>query len=195
MQNIAIKGRKFAGKDTVGKYLCEEYGYVQVSFAAPLKRMLASLLADCGYSESMIARMIDGDLKEVPIVELGNKSPRYAMQTLGTEWRNMINENLWVDIAKRKIAMTNDSGWPVVLTDLRFPHEAEALREPDQGDMFDPFKIIEVVRPFSSTGIHESHASEALQEQISADAVMFNTGTISDLRQNVDEVLNFFGVY
>lgn len=187
MLNIAVKGRKFAGKDTVGRFLRDDFEYVQVSFAEPLKKMLAALLKECGYSTDVVDRMIDGDLKEIPVAELGGKSPRYAMQTLGTEWRNMISESLWVDLALRKIKTVNELGFPVVVTDLRFPHEADALREFES-----PFKIIEVIRPFSSTGIHESHASEALQEKIPADAVIFNTSTMDALYTGLSEVLKFF---
>lgn len=192
MLNIAVKGRKYAGKDSVGKSLIDEYGYVRVSFATPLKRMISVLLEECGYDEDEIERMVDGDQKEIPVPELGGKTTRYVMQTLGTEWRDMIHKTLWVDIAKRKISDLNDSGDDVVVTDLRFPHEADALRNPAQADLFDPFRIIEVVRPGSSTGNRDSHASETLQDSIEADAIVMNTGTIADLSVSVGDVLDYF---
>lgn len=187
MLNIAVKGRKYAGKDTIGTELVENYGYERVSFAEPLKRMIAVLLEECGYSEDDIVRMIDGDRKEIPVPELGGKTTRYCMQTLGTEWRDLIHKSLWVDIAKRKIEEHNHNDDEVVVTDLRFPHEAKALRE-----MGDAFQIIEVIRPGSSTGNGEAHASEVLQDEIVADAIIMNTGTIADLSVSVGEVLDYF---
>lgn len=192
MINIAVKGRKYAGKDTVGSVLINGFLYKRVSFATPLKRMISVLLEECGYDEDEIARMVDGDKKEIPVPELGGKTTRYLMQTLGTEWRDMIHKTLWVDIAKRKISNLNDSGEDVVVTDLRFPHEAEALRHPAQDDLFDPFFIVEVVRPGSSTGNGEKHASETLQDSIEADAIIMNTGTVADLSSSVGDVVDYF---
>lgn len=192
MINIAIKGKKYAGKDTVGGLLVNSHTFTRVSFAGPLKRMISVLLEECGYDEDEIERMVDGDKKEIPVPELGGKTTRYLMQTLGTEWRDMIHKTLWVDIAKRKISNLNDSGEDVVVTDLRFPHEAEALRHPAQDDLFDPFFIVEVVRPGSSTGNGEKHASETLQDAIEADAIIMNTGTIADLSASVGDVVDYF---
>lgn len=186
MLNIAVKGKKYAGKDTIGTELVENYGYERVSFAEPLKRMIAVLLEECGYYEDDIVRMIDGDRKEIPVPELGGKTTRYCMQTLGTEWRDLIHKTLWVDIAKRKIEEHNHNGDEVVVTDLRFPHEAKALRE-----MGDAFQIIEVIRPGSSTGNGESHASEVLQDEIVADAIIMNTGTIQDLSDNLEQAVDY----
>lgn len=192
MINIAIKGKKYAGKDTVGGLLVNNHTFTRVSFASPLKRMVSVLLEECGYDEDEIERMVDGDQKEIPVPELGGKTTRYVMQTLGTEWRDMIHKTLWVDIAKRKISDLNDSGDDVVVTDLRFPHEADALRNPAQADLFDPFFIVEVVRPGSSTGNGEKHASETLQDSIEADAIIMNTGTVADLSASVGDVVDYF---
>ncbi len=192
MINIAIKGKKYAGKDTVGGLLVNSHEFTRVSFASPLKRMVAVLLEECGYDEDEIERMVDGDQKEIPVPELGGKTTRYVMQTLGTEWRDMIHKTLWVDIAKRKISDLNDSGDDVVVTDLRFPHEADALRNPAQADLFDPFFIVEVIRPGSSTGNGEKHASETLQDSIEADAIIMNTGTVADLSASVGDVVDYF---
>ena len=72
--------------------------------------------------------MLDGDLKETPSTFLGGKSPRLAMQTLGTEWRDTINRNLWVDVWKRYV-QNFPSDAKILVDDLRFAHEATAVRE------------------------------------------------------------------
>ena len=47
--------------------------------------MLRKLLACQGADAEMIRRMIDGDLKEAPTPLLEGRTPRHAMQTLGTD--------------------------------------------------------------------------------------------------------------
>lgn len=119
---IGLIGRKGAGKDTAADVLLRE-GYANVKFAGPLKAMLRSLLAYQGVDEETIERMIEGDLKEAETPYLGGRSPRYAMQRLGTEWgRVQIADDFWVNIA---IAKASDG--PSVITDTRFPNEADAI--------------------------------------------------------------------
>jgi hypothetical protein len=68
-------------------HLVNHRGFARVRFAGPLKAMMAAL--GCTNAE------IDGDRKEVPCDLLGGKSPRWAMQTLGTEWgRKLIGDDL-----------------------------------------------------------------------------------------------------
>ena len=49
------------------------------------------------------------------------RTPRYAMQTLGTEWgRDLISPNIWVNIVKHDILKIKGD---VVIDDCRFPNE------------------------------------------------------------------------
>lgn len=115
---IGLTGRKFAGKTTVAKTLTPEF--VQVSFAEPIRQMLYAI----GVTE---VEMAD---KETVIPRFG-KSPRYMMQTLGTEWgRDLINPDIWINLAKAKIEELNTK-FPllnVVVDDIRFDDEAEMIR-------------------------------------------------------------------
>lgn len=119
---IGLVGRKGSGKDTAAELLIDQ-GYQNVKFAGALKEMIRTLLAYQGVDESTIERMIEGDLKEVPTDYLGGHTPRFAMQTLGTEWgRDLIGKNFWVGTAMRRA-----DGKPSVVTDVRFPNEVEAV--------------------------------------------------------------------
>jgi hypothetical protein len=121
---FGLLARKGSGKDTAAEVLTTE-GYQNVKFAAPLKAMISVLLDYQGVDEETIGRMIEGDLKEVETHYLGGRTPRYAMQTLGTEWgRNLIADDLWVKITLDK-ALTG----PSVITDTRFPNEVDAVSE------------------------------------------------------------------
>lgn len=119
---IGLLARKGAGKDTAAEVLlCR--GYQNVKFAGPLKNMLRSLLAYQHVDAETIERMVEGDLKEEPTPYLAGKTPRFAMQRLGTEWgRDLIGGDFW---ASAGIACAGDL--PTVITDVRFPNEVQAV--------------------------------------------------------------------
>src|SRR5690606_21287800 len=113
---VAFTGRAGSGKSTASRYLVERHGYQLVKFAGPLKAMMRALgLGD---------RHIEGDDKELPCALLSGKTPRHAMQTLGTEWgRNCIGENFWVDLWTYHASQHER----VVVDDCRFANEARAI--------------------------------------------------------------------
>lgn len=122
---IGLTGRKGSGKDTMAEALVER-GYANLKFAGGLKAMIATLLHYQGADAETIDRMIEGDLKEVPSDLLQGQTPRWAMQSLGTEWgRNCMGENLWVDATMNRA----DTFEKVVITDVRFPNECAALQK------------------------------------------------------------------
>lgn len=119
---VGLIGRRGSGKDTAASVL-EAHGFQNVKFAGALKAMLRTLLAYQGADELSIDRMIDGDLKEVPTPLLAGRTPRYAMQTLGTEWgRKLMDPDFWIGttMAKAKVADT-------VITDIRFQNEIDEV--------------------------------------------------------------------
>ena len=123
---IGFAGPKRVGKDTAGAVLVDA-GYTKVAFADPLKSMMTSLLAIRGASHSDIVRMLEGDLKEVPTDYLSGQSPRYAMQTLGTEWgREIMAPDFWIDAFNNRMEVLKDT--PVVITDIGFNNESVAIR-------------------------------------------------------------------
>lgn len=154
---IGLCGLAGSGKSTVAKCL-EQIGYQRVAFADPLKDMLAAV----GFTREQLY----GSEKEVVVPDLG-VTPRYAMQTLGTEWgRDLISERFWIDLWGRKVATI---AGPVVADDIRFQDEADAVRA--AGGI-----VWEVIRP----GVgRQAHASE--QQDIQADWVIRNDTTLDEL--------------
>ena len=75
---IGLVGAAHCGKTTVAILLSREHRYVRLRFADTIKDMLRVL----GLSDEQL----DGNLKEVPTDLLYGKTPRWAMQSLGTEW-------------------------------------------------------------------------------------------------------------
>jgi hypothetical protein len=169
---IGITGYAGSGKSTAAKHLVERHGFTLVKFAGPLKAMMRCLgLGD---------REIEGDLKEEPHPVLNYKTPRYAMQTLGTEWgRDLIGQNLWVDAAMASAATVIDQGGRVVIDDCRFPNEAAAIKE--AGGV-----IIKVIRPLTTPV--GAHASE--EQELPVDWEVYNVNDVEGLGRVIDSTLD-----
>lgn len=117
-----------AGKTTGARHLSRLSGLKVLRFANPVKDMLITL----GLSEAQV----DGDRKEEPSALLGGKTPRHAMQTLGTEWRDMIDRELWARITVQAAQTLKISGaCGVIIDDCRFPHELHELKTAFAGDL------------------------------------------------------------
>ena len=169
---LGITGYKGCGKSTVAKIIIDQK-YDRFSFAGTLKAMLSVL----GLSEEEI----NGSMKEKPSKLLGGKTPRFAMQTLGTEWaRDIIDQNIWVNVLERKlVAHLNTSIQNrAVVDDVRFLNEAEMIRR--QGG-----KIVKVVRPGAEVSDHQS---EREIDMIEPDIYLVNDRDIDWLRGNVQHL-------
>lgn len=176
---VAFTGKRGSGKSEAAKALVEELGFVEVKFADPLKDMLRALYQSCGVDAETVERKLEGDLKEKPCQFLLGKTPRYAMQTLGTEWRDMLGKTLWSEIFAQKV-QSGQYGTRIVCSDYRFPHE---------GDVLDHMgaRLYRISRPAADSVQDEAaqHPSEALVETIPVDEVILNDGTLEDLRNAV----------
>lgn len=118
---VALAGLAGSGKSTVASYLVTQ-GYTLVKFAKPLKDMLRSL--------GMTDEELEGSLKEVPCSRFGNKTPRFIMQTLGTEWgRNLIDQSIWTSAWRRKVVEVLEAGGKVICDDCRFENEWMVLKD------------------------------------------------------------------
>jgi len=83
---VVLNGPPSAGKGTVAKYLVREHGFTLHKLAKPIKDMLRAL-------PGITEEHIEGPLKELPTSILNGKSPRWAMQTLGKEWRETMESD------------------------------------------------------------------------------------------------------
>jgi hypothetical protein len=166
---IGVSGLAGSGKSEVSAVLTSEFGFGRVKFADPLKNMIRTLLRGAGHIDEDVERMVEGDLKEVEIPELG-VSPRLLMVTLGTEWgRDAVRPDLWIRLWKAAAEMHER----VVVDDVRFPNEVDAIRE--LGGV-----IWRVERPGL---VAASHVSEQLS--VEPDDVLFNTLDLDFLRIQV----------
>lgn len=122
MRLIGLTGLPGAGKDSVARLLAQKQAFAQMSFAGPLKDGLITML---GLNR---ADLQDPLAKERTIEWIG-KSPRQLMQTLGTEWgRGLVREDIWIRHAQRRLDNYRRFSAKVVVTDVRYPNEADWLR-------------------------------------------------------------------
>lgn len=174
---VAITAKKGHGKDTFAKPLIEA-GYCNIKFADAIKSMIRSLLIVLGINKEEVHRYIEGDLKETPIPQANGKSARELMQTLGTEWgRECVGANFWADTC---VANIHSSGFDkIVVTDMRFPNELEALRKAavENGWELQTFRI---VRDLPDNDF-SWHPSERYIDTLPVGMTVANNGSIEDL--------------
>lgn len=183
---IGVTGRKRSGKDTVGRYLVDNYGFVRVAYADALKEACKIIF---GFSDDQVY----GDvLKEIED-EYWKHSPREVLQKVGTElFRdrlpqicNNISNDIWIRSVDRQIQNLRKKGYTrFVITDVRFPNELEFIAK-YKGQSW------KVQRPgivFDSS--IPVHASEALIDDFNCDHIFVNDGTLEDLFDIVDVVMD-----
>jgi len=164
---IAFTGPKGCGKSSASKYLIKK-GFVRHYFAKPLKEMIKCL----GLTEEHVNGSTD--FKEAPCKELCGKSPRWGMQSLGTEWgRELIHPNLWANAWANTMPKAH-----VTCDDLRFPNELKLLRE--KGGI-----IINIVR--ENCNYDKSHESEA--HELPYDYQITNSGSMEDMHDQLEKIL------
>lgn len=121
---IGLCGRAQHGKSTLAAQLVEFFGgaaYVQrTAFADPIKVMLAAF--------GLRPEHLYGSQKMDELPMLGGHTPRWAMQSLGTEWgRKLMYRDIWLDAWERTVM-----GRPqpiVIVEDVRFASEIHFLQE------------------------------------------------------------------
>lgn len=167
---IGIAGEAGSGKGTAAEVLLRN-GYTKGKFAGALKDMLRALLRYRKVSDVDIERMIEGDLKELPHPALNGRSPRYAMQSLGTEWgRDCIDENLWVDTEFDAL----DGVENITFDDVRHENEEDAIVR--RGGI-----IVQILG--RRKGIGDKHDSESFQPK--NPVLIDNSGSVSQLEVRI----------
>ncbi len=162
---IGISGKAGSGKDTLGKYLCDEYHCMHYYFAKPLKEGAKIMFA---LTDDQIAN------KEVPVEPWGI-SPRKIYQRLGTEVGRGIDPAIWIKNAE--IFIKSVPGRTVVITDVRFDNEATFIR--NRGGV-----VINIVREQQDI-IENRHSSEGGLKPDNVDLYLHNNGSIEDMCNEV----------
>ncbi len=134
MQLVSLVGFKGSGKDSAGRHLVENHGFVNFSFAESLKDALASIFC-------WDRAMLEGDTPESrewretvdqwwsDRLGIPKFTPRLAMQLVGTNvFRQHFNTDIWILNIERKLSLLPQDA-KVVLIDGRFPNELNLGRK------------------------------------------------------------------
>lgn len=183
---IGLHGHARAGKSTIGKYLTDKHGFVNTSFAAPLKKAV-----------SCIFNLSDTEMKEEnkeKIIHRWGLSFRNMCQLVGTEVGRRISKDIWIknaqffieDIENRKKEkeLKNFIKDGVVVTDVRFKNEADFIRQKNG--------LVIHVKKSNATGEVgiKGHESESgIPFSPSSDVLLENNGTLEELYKKVDLII------
>lgn len=192
---IAMHGDPGSGKDTVGGYLVEHHGYTRLAFADRLKEACEALNPIIGYRDDLQLRnqLADGEHPTFVPMRLQEAVARYGwdeakrlypevrrtQRYLATEVvRDLVDPTYWVDYVEAQIPDYER----VVITDLRFPNEAEMVwRHSGQ--------IWWVKRPDSPYHFDMNHRSEDWHPSSEWDVPIRNAGTLEDLHEMIESAL------
>lgn len=170
---IGLTGYASSGKDTVADIIVQDYGYVKMAFADPLREMLLTLNPMVS-STASLQRIVrehgwNGAKKRFPEV-------RRLMQVFGTDVvRNRIQEDFWVKTLGQRI----QDHLLVVVSDVRFPDEAELILR--QGGVM--FRV-------ERSGVEKlNHISEDI-DAIPCSATINNDEDFEHLRKTIGGLLS-----
>ena len=176
---IGFAGRIGHGKDTAARRLIEQ-GYAHINFAATLKEEVLMRLPRTVSAILLLNRWPlpnDSHQRRHAVYHEKPLGIRELLQEYGTEVRRADDPDYWM---KRWIEAVRIHGGPVVVTDMRFPNEARAVREADG-------ITIRIERP--GYPAFDDHITETALADWRFDAVIQNDGSQTDLWDRVDEVL------
>lgn len=177
---LSLSGYAQVGKDSVGNYLVENYGYTRVSFADALRDALYALnpqievgTDDYGPLQDII------DTEGWDTAKIKYSMIRELLQRMGTEvGRSIFGDNIWVDIAMKKVDAIDG---PVVITDCRFHNELIAILQKGGN-------AIRIYR--AGVSPVNLHPSETALDRVAFKTSIHNNSTLEDLYRSVDTLLS-----
>ena len=132
---IGLCGLKNAGKDTLAKYIIDNFKFEKVSFSDTLKDITCIIF---GWPREKLEGVDEHSRQWRETVDkywaselnIENFTPRYALTFIGTDlFRKYFSEDIWVKVAKKKVSNLLASGKNVVVTDCRFLNEITLVKE------------------------------------------------------------------
>lgn len=169
---IGLVGYKGSGKDVMADFLVQNFGFIKISIAEPIKNACRELfqLSDDHFHDRMLKE------KKIPF---WNLSPREIMQKVGTDlFRHHFDDQFWVKILDQRIESLKNKVSHIVISDIRFQNEADAVHK--HGGI--------IVRIDRFSHVNDYHESEKLDIQ-DIDKVIPNRDTINEYRNAIREFI------
>ena len=177
---IGISGKKQCGKDTICKMIrALDDRWEKHAFADKLKQALAVILdVKVEAFEDNIFKMSDSTIAKP---DGGFYTYRELLQKFGTEVGSSISPNVWVDALFSNYSLEDDF-W--IITDVRFPSEADAIRE--HGGI--------LIRVNRNTGYIDNHPSETSLDNYPSFDYIINNEDLDETIKEVESIMkeNYF---
>lgn len=194
---IGIGGKLESGKDATSDWIVEDGqgSWVKLGMSDPLADALYTLNPvitldsrvdgpDTGFVRNQVQYQKLHD-RVGYVAAKKNPEVRRLLQALGTEvGRNMIDQDVWINIAKRNIQEHLDAGRNVIITGMRFPNELDVIT-----DLGGELWWVERPGHVPAGASISSHASETGVTQDDFSVTIVNDGTLEDLYGKVFELL------
>lgn len=173
-----------SGKSTAAKYLQSDMGFLAMSFSSPMKLLILRFILGfyAGGGDERAAGTWANQFfenKNLPIQEIpGAPTMRHLLDSFGSTWgRNEVNENVWVEQARRRVDLLQNDGRfnGAVFDDVRHQNEADMIRSLGG-------KLIKIVMPGLVT---PDLQSEGNLEDLVFDSIVFNAGSKGDLFKSI----------
>ncbi|WP_371671253.1 hypothetical protein OG985_28705 [Streptomyces sp. NBC_00289] len=178
---IGFAGKARSGKDAAAQALLDA-GWTRRAFADNVRAMLYAMnpvLDDSSYRDGFTSLKYEVDTYGWEEVKEVFPEVRVYLQRLGTEGgRDNLGEDVWVDALFRDF----ESWGPTVITDVRFPNEADAIRA--RGGL-----VVAIERPDLTTVGEPGHVSENALAGYLFDDVIRNDGSLAQLHDRVMQLI------
>src|SRR4030095_4994300 len=206
---IGLTGYKGSGKTTVAEFLVKDHGFTEVSFAAPLKRMVRNLdpivgyqagsddcdCDDCYDPENYRIRLSDlysygFDDEEIKTTRFADEVRRLH-ERFGTEVMRAEDPNYWIRQLAREIEDLRLNGHrKIVVSDVRFPNEAEFIHSYTR--IGDTAELWNITRTEAMTEEGEpQHCSAAYAGQMRERVTIVNDFSFEELAETVAMAVEF----
>jgi hypothetical protein len=144
---IGLTGQKGAGKDTVADVLVEQ-GFLKISIADPLKQVCQAIF-------HLDEKQLHDPIEKERVDSRWGKTPRQLFQEIGTElFRNQYDEKIWIQSLFYRIGKYPDRH--IVIPDIRFQNECDALMELQNSENVEIFKVVR-----ADHNVTDAHVSES----------------------------------
>lgn len=186
MKNIIIlSGKKQSGKDTFAKFFNKRW--CKFAFAWEVKNQLYTFLADI--LDIPVDNIYMYDNKDnklrITLADGTEWTNRQALQWYGQMMKQQFGQNYWANKIINDLKFAG-SKQDYILTDCRFPYEADGIKEAFQ----DKFKITTIYIN-RLTGLVDNDISEnsISPENYKFDFVVDNNGSLEDLKKEYERIM------
>lgn len=173
---IILFGKIRSGKDTVGEMLIENYGFNRLAFGDEIGWIIKRYFPNA----------------------FDNGKPRHHYQFIGQQFRQL-DADIWIkELLRKAEVLEHMTGKPanIVVTDARQLNEAEKLKE--QGYIVVKVVANDEIRIDRMKKAGDNFSPEMLEHEtekqvdlVQPDYVVPNNGTLEDLQENVDLLIEY----